>query len=168
MTRTSCSSVRCSSEVIVAELGLHGTAAAAWRWATASSATFVSSVFSCYLTVMGLPRDLIRTIGHLKTTSALAPLLMPAGLIGVFAVLMTIVGGPHHPLTWVLWIFFIIWMVAIGGAYIFWSFKDPDRLQTENYQLEQQRINLIGDERNPGKVIEGSPLTSNTAMQVSK
>ncbi len=128
----------------------------------------VSSVFSCYLTVMGLPRDLIRTIGHLKTTSALAPLSMPAGLIGVFAVLMTIVGGPHHPLTWVLWIFFMVWLVAIFGAYIFWSIKSPDRLQTENYQLEQQRIKVIGDERNPGKVIEGAPLTSNTAMQVSK
>ena len=58
--------------------------------------TFVSSVFSCYLTVMGLPRDLIRTIGHLKTTSALAPLSMPAGLIGVFAVLMTIVGDEER------------------------------------------------------------------------
>ena len=116
---------------------------------------------------MGLPRDLIRTIGHLKTTSALAPLSMPAGLIGVFAVLMTIVGGPHHPLTWVLWIFFMVWLVAIFGAYIFWSIKSPDRLQTENYQLELQRT-LIGDERNPGKVIEGAPLTSNTAMQVSK
>jgi hypothetical protein len=111
---------------------------------------------------MRLPRDLIRTIGHLKTTSALAPLSMPAGLIGVFAVLMTIVGGPHHPLTWVLWIFFIVWMVGIGGAYAFWSFKGPDRLQTENYQLEQQRIRTIGDERHPGKVIEGT-LTANTA-----
>jgi O-antigen/teichoic acid export membrane protein len=113
---------------------------------------------------MSFPRDLIRTIGHLKTTSALAPLSVPAGLIGVFAVLMTIVGGPHHPLTWALWIFFIVWMVAIGGAYIFWSIKDPDRLQTENYQ----RIKIIGDERNPGKVIEGAPLTSNTAVVVSK
>jgi hypothetical protein len=117
---------------------------------------------------MRFPRDLIRTIGHLKTTSALAPLSMPGGLIGVFAILMTIVGGPHHPLTWTLWIFFMLWFVGIFGAYIFWSNKSPDRLQTENYQLEQQRINLIGDERNPGKVIEGAPLISNTAMLVNK
>ena len=58
-------------------------------------------------------------------------------------------------------------MVAIGGAYIYWSIKSPDRLQTENYQPELQRT-LIGDERNPGKVIEGAPLTSNTVIQVSK
>jgi membrane protein implicated in regulation of membrane protease activity len=111
---------------------------------------------------MTFPRDLIRTIGHLKTTSALAPLSMPGGLIGVFAILMTIVGGPHHPLTWTLWIFFMLWFVATFGAYIFWSIKSPDRLQTENYQLEQQRIKVIGDERHPGKVIEGT-LTANTA-----
>lgn len=114
---------------------------------------------------MSLPRDLIRTIGHLKTTSALAPLSMPGGLIGVFAILMTIVGGPHHPLTWTLWIFFIMWFTAIGGAYIYWSIKDPNRLQTENYQLEQQRIKVIGDERHPGKTIEGT-LTSNTAAPI--
>jgi hypothetical protein len=115
---------------------------------------------------MNLPPELIRIIGHLKTTSALAPLSVPGGLIGMFAVLVMIVGGPHHPLTWVLWIFFIIWMVGIGGAYVFWSIKDPNRLQTENYQLEQQRIKVIGDERNPGKVIEGTPLISNTASTV--
>ena len=61
----------------------------------------------------------------------------------------------------------MVWMVAIGGAYIYWSIKSPDRLQTENYQPELQRT-LIGDERNPGKVIEGAPLTSNTVIQVSK
>ena len=56
----------------------------------------------------------------------------------------------------------MLWFVAIFGAYIFWSIKSPDRLQTENYQLEQQRIKVIGDERHPGKVIEGT-LTANTA-----
>jgi hypothetical protein len=118
--------------------------------------------------MMSFPRDLIRTIGHLKTTSVLAPLSMPAGLIGIFATLMTVVGGPHHPLTWVLWIVFVIWIVVIAAAYVYWSVVNPNRLQTENYQLEQQRINLIGDERNPGKVIESSALTSNTAMVVNK
>jgi hypothetical protein len=116
----------------------------------------------CYLTIMSLPPELIRFFGRLTTRSVLAPLSVPGGLIGTFALLMTPVAGPHHPLTWVLWIFFIIWMVGIGAAYIFWSIKNPDRLQTESYQLEQQRIRTIGDERHPGKVIEGT-LTANTA-----
>jgi hypothetical protein len=77
--------------------------------------------------------------------------------------------GVHvHHLTWVLWIIFVIWIVVIAAAYVYWSVVNPNRLQTENYQLEQQRIKLIGDERSPGKVIEESALTSNTAMVVNK
>jgi hypothetical protein len=99
---------------------------------------------------------------RLTTRSVLAPLSVPGVVIGVFALLMTPVAGPHHPLTYALWIAFLVWFGGVGGAYWFWSFKDPNRLQTENYQLEQQRIKVIGDERHPGKVIEGT-LTANTA-----
>jgi len=112
---------------------------------------------------MSLPPELIRFFGRLRTRSVLAPLSVPGGLIGTFALLMTPVAGPNHPLTYALWIAFLVWIFGgIGTAYIYWSMKGPDRLQTESYQLEQQRIKVIGDERNPGKVIEGT-LTSNTA-----
>lgn len=111
---------------------------------------------------MSLPPELIRFFGRLTTRSALAPLSVPAGLIGSFALLMTPVAGPHHPLTYTLWIAFLVWVFGgIGSAYIYWSFKNPDRLQTESYQLEQQRMKVIGDERHPGKVIEGAALTAN-------
>jgi hypothetical protein len=111
---------------------------------------------------MKLPPELIRFFGRLTTRSVLALLSVPGGLIGAFALLLTPVAGPHHPLTYALWIFFIVWFIGIGGAYAYWSFKSPDRLQTESYLLEQQRIKMIGDERDPGKVIEGT-LTANTA-----
>jgi hypothetical protein len=68
---------------------------------------------------MNLPPELIRFFGRLTTKSALAPLSVPGGLIGLFALLLTPVGGPHHPLTYVLWIAFLVWMFGgIGGAYI--------------------------------------------------
>ena len=112
---------------------------------------------------MNLPPELIRFFGRLTTKSVLAPLSVPAGLLGAFALLLTPIAGPHHPLTYILWIAFLVWMFGvIGTAYIYWSIKGPDRLQTENYQLEQQRIKVIGDERHPGKVIEGT-LTANPA-----
>jgi len=121
----------------------------------------------CYLAAMSLPPELIRFFGRLTTRSVLAPLSVPGGLIGTFALLMTPVAGPHHPLTYGLWIAFLVWIFGgIGIAYIYWSIKDPDRLQTENYQLEQQRIKTIGDERHPGKVIEGT-LTANTAAPMA-
>jgi hypothetical protein len=115
---------------------------------------------------MSLPPELIRFFGRLTTRSILAPLSVPGGLIGAFALLLTPVAGPHHPLTYVLWIAFLVWMFGgVGTAYIYWLIKDPDRLQTESYQLEQQRIRTIGDERHPGKVIEGT-LTANTAAPI--
>jgi hypothetical protein len=112
--------------------------------------------------MMNLPPDLIRFIGRLRTKSALAPLSVPGGLIGAFALLLTPLAGPHHPLTYALWIFFIVWFIGIGGAYAYLIINEPDRLQTESYLLEQQRIKMIGDERHPGKVIEGT-MTTNTA-----
>jgi hypothetical protein len=116
---------------------------------------------------MSLPPELIRFFGRLTTKSVLAPLSVPAGLIGAFALLMTPVAGPHHPLTYALWIAFLVWMFGgIGGGYIYWSFKGPDRLQTESYLLEQQRIKMIGDERHPGEVVEGT-LTANTAAPMA-
>jgi hypothetical protein len=120
------------------------------------------------VTVMNFPQEFIRIIGRLKTTSALSSLSMPGGLIGGFAILLTLVAGPHYPLTYTLWIFFIIWMLGIGAAYVFWSIKDPNRLQTENYQLQQQVIKVITDERHPGKTIEHASLTSNTVVGVIK
>ena len=115
---------------------------------------------------MTLPPELIRFFGRITTKSVLAPLSVPGGLIGAFAVLLTPLAGPHHPLTYVLWGAFLLWMFGgVGIAYIYWSIKDPDRLQTENYLLEQQRMKTIGDERHPGKVIEDT-LTANTAAPI--
>ena len=115
---------------------------------------------------MTLPPELTRFFGRLTTKSVLAPLSVPAGLIGAFALLMTPVAGPHHPLTYVLWGAFLLWMFGgVGIAYIYWSIKNPDRLQTESFQLEQQRMKVIGDERHPGKEIEGT-LTANTAAPI--
>ena len=111
------------------------------------------------------PGDLIGTIGRFKTTSVLAPLLVLGIIIGVFAFFVTLRVGPDHPLTWTLWIAFLVDIILVLLAYVIWSFVNPDRLQTEDYQLEQQRIRLVTDERHPGKTIEHEPLTPNTAIQ---
>jgi hypothetical protein len=118
--------------------------------------------------VSSIPSALIGTIGRFKTTSALALLLVAGLFFGLFACAVTAWTGADHPLTWTLWSFVMVWFLGIGGAYIYWSIKDPDRLQTEDYQLEQRRINLLGDERHPGKVIEAAPLTANTTIGVSR
>jgi hypothetical protein len=112
----------------------------------------------------GTVRDLIGTIGRFRTTTVLAPLYVPLIASGVLASFVTPFAGFDHPLTWMLWIVFV---VVVGTAILFyciWSVANPDRLQTEEFRLEQQRISVIGDERHPGPVllIENAPLTSNT------
>jgi hypothetical protein len=111
------------------------------------------------------PTDLIGTIGRFRTTSVLAPLLVGAIIIGVFALGVTMWAGPDHPLTWTLWIAFLVYVGLGALAFIIFSFVNPDRLQTEEYQLEQQRIRVLTDERHPGKTIEHETLTPNTAIQ---
>src|SRR5262245_45317784 len=112
------------------------------------------------------PTDLIGTIRRFRTTSVLAPLLVAAIIIGVFASAVMMSAGPDHSLTWTLWIVFVVDLVLAGLGYVIWSIVDPNRLQTEEYQLEQQRIRgLLTDERHPGKTIEHQRLTPNTAIQ---
>jgi hypothetical protein len=118
-------------------------------------------------TVMRYTRDLVGIIGRFRTTSVLAPLFVPLIIMGVFASFVTPFAGVDHPLTWMLWIAVVAVFGMILLFYPIWSVINPDRLQTEDYRLEQQRITqqVIGDERHPGPVlIEGAPLTSNTAI----
>jgi hypothetical protein len=111
----------------------------------------------------GTVRDLIGTIGRFRTTTVLAPLYVPLIASGVLASIVTPFAGFDHPLTWMLWIVFV---AVVGIAilfYCYWSVADPDRLQTEEYLLEQRRLSVIGDESRPGPVlIDSAPLTANT------
>jgi len=122
-------------------------------------------------TAVRISHDLIGTIGRFRTTSVLAPVLILLIIIAVVALLVTPFAGVDHLLTWILWIAFL----AVGGvallSFVIWQFVNPDRLQTEEYRLEQQRISIFGDERHPGAgavLIDSAPLTSNTAIGRSK
>jgi hypothetical protein len=120
-------------------------------------------------TVMRISRDLIGRIGRFRTTSVLAPLLAPLIITSLVALIVTAGAGVDHPLTWMLWYLFGAVVVVILLFYCIWSYANPDRLQTEEYRLEEQRIRIIGDERHPGPVLidSAAQLTSNTAVRSS-
>jgi hypothetical protein len=113
-----------------------------------------------------IPYDLIGTIGRFRTTNILAPLLVAAIIIGLFASCVTAWIGADQLLSWVLWIAFLVVFAVMLVVYIVLLFVDPDRLHSEEYLIEQKR--LIGDERHPGKTIDHAPLTSNTVVGVIK
>jgi len=104
---------------------------------------------------------LISAIKRIQTSNILAPLLAAdviTGVIALFASLTELAGLPE-PLLWGVWGLFGLCILSTLIAYVYWSWRDPNRLQTERYQLEQQRLLLLGDERGPDstKMIESTP-----------
>jgi hypothetical protein len=100
---------------------------------------------------------LISAFQRIQTTSVLAPLFVPTIIVGVVG----LIGSPFLPIviSGGLWILFGLCVLFTLGAYVYWSAKEPNRLQTERYQLEQKRLLLIGDERDPNsmKLIDSAP-----------
>jgi type VI protein secretion system component VasK len=114
------------------------------------------------------PFDLIGRIGVFRTTNILATLLAVLIIVGVFASGMTISVGPNHFLIWALWIAFLVVLLLTIIVFIVLLFVNPRSLQTEEFRLEEKRIEVLTDERHPGKTIEHEPLTANTALQAVK
>jgi hypothetical protein len=108
-------------------------------------------------------RHLINTLGRFRTTSVLAPLQVLGIIVVIPFIIVMWLAGADHSLTWMFSYLFAAVVVVALLSFCIWSFANPDRLQTEEYRIEQQR--LIGDERQPGAgavLIDNAPLTSNT------
>lgn len=108
-----------------------------------------------------MPQSLHSAVQRIKTASILAPLLALTAICGSAALLATIVLGDSL-LAWVLWSAFLLCVIASLSFYIYWSIRDPDRLQTEDYLLARRKIDLIGDERGPpaAKLIDESAISN--------
>ncbi len=115
------------------------------------------------------PRDrsgsLLSAVQRIKTASVVAPLLALTAISGAAATGVTVILG-NTSLVWILWTIFCLCVLASIISYAFWTFKDPDRLQSEDFRLERHRLDLLGDERAPRnlKIIETTP-TANTLLE---
>jgi hypothetical protein len=109
--------------------------------------------------------SLTSAVQRIKTSSVIAPLLAADAISGAVALAATFRLGAEA-LTWLVWGPFFGCVALTLIAYVFWSFREPNRLQTEDYQLERQRLDMLGDERDPNNpaVLRG-PMTGNTAVQ---
>jgi hypothetical protein len=106
---------------------------------------------------------LISAIQRIKTSNILAPLLVLDIIMGVVALIgSAFVPSPILEAVWTMFFFCILFTLS---AYAYWSYISPNRLQTERFQLEHQRLLLIGDERDPNstKMIESTP-SANTKV----
>jgi hypothetical protein len=100
----------------------------------------------------------IRTNSAVNPLLWLAALVLPATLSGAYFL-------PDFRSLFVGTFLFVVGAPVL--AYFIWMFKDPNRLQSEDYQIQHQKL-MIGDDRNPGVTIEGTAMVPNlpTTSQV--
>ncbi|MHC2289168.1 hypothetical protein [Bradyrhizobium barranii] len=99
-----------------------------------------------------------RTFGQsvvekITTNSALNPLLWLCGVTLLFTMPGATWGTP--PTSHVCLALASASVLAPIVAYFVWMVRDPVKLQSEHYQLERQKMELLGDERHRGPVIDG-------------
>ena len=105
------------------------------------------------------PRDLPKTntaLERVKTSSAMAsPLALCVIIVPTCLVLTAYSDGLK------MWLFFGILafcIVFFAIIYIAWMFKDPNRLQSEDYQLARHQI--MGDESRGNRMIADIAVTN--------
>ncbi len=107
---------------------------------------------------------LISAIQRIRTTNIIAPLFVVDIVVGVVG----LIGSAFlpAPIVMALWALFGFCVLFTLGAYVYWSWAEPNQLQTERFQLEHQRMLLIGDERDPNdmKMITAQ-VTANTHLE---
>jgi hypothetical protein len=87
----------------------------------------------------------LSSIERVRVRNVLNPILWLCGLIAFPA--MAALGFSPHP----SWVHIVLATVPVGVAlysYIFFMLRDPDRLQSESFQLRKQALELIEEKGN--------------------
>ena len=87
--------------------------------------------------------------GRLKVKSALNPILWLCGLIGSPCIIA--IGIQRDPPFVLVVLLFIVVGVALF-SFVYLLIKDPDRLQSEDYQLRKQTLELIEENGGIGAI----------------
>ncbi len=94
------------------------------------------------------------SIERVSVKNALNPVLWVCGLIAVPA--MVTLGFSPNP-SWVHITLALVPVAVALFAFLYFMFTDPDRLQSESFQLRKQALELI-EEKGSLAVVEGSSI----------
>jgi hypothetical protein len=109
-------------------------------------------------------KRLIERAAVVKVDNALNPLLwLTAVVTPVSAVLAAFVANPALATAFLLLAAIPVALVAL--AYFLFLFRDPDRLQSEEYQLKQQQIELFQKGQETPIIIDDSEGVSKSQAQ---
>ena len=92
--------------------------------------------------------------GRLRVKSALNPVLWPCAVVTVPAIsLASYTEGPPWLLVCFVVIAFVpLLLVAIG--FVVLLLRDPDKLQSEDYQIRKRTLEMIGEKGGNGRLVE--------------
>jgi hypothetical protein len=74
----------------------------------------------------------------------------------------------NGPALWAFTVFSGFLIISTVVAVFIWMFRDPDRLQSEEYQLERHKISIIGDDRSRGILGTGQAIMNPVYENLSK
>lgn len=94
------------------------------------------------------------SIERISVKSALNPVLWICGLISVPSIVT--IGAVHNP-SWVILTLAIVPVAIALIGFLYFMFADPDRLQSESFQLRKQALELI-EEKGSLAVIDASSI----------
>ena len=105
------------------------------------------------------PKDfsnLQSAVERVKTSGSLNPLLWLCGIVTLPAFVLMIFsnGWPQIFYACISAVVIISALLAYGYLIV----RDPDRVQSEEYQLDRYKISVLGDERHLGSVVDSKPV----------
>lgn len=97
--------------------------------------------------MLGVSEILSDVLGKLRVKSALNPILWLCGIVVIPGVWMASRQESEVP-TWLIVLIFLPVSVALVG-FLFLLFFDRDKLQSEDYQIRKQSLELIQEKGDP-------------------
>jgi len=83
----------------------------------------------------------VETVRVVRT--AINPLLWLVGIVTTLAFVLAVVAGGSPAIQAALLVFGAVPVVAVIVAYFILLFRDPDRLQSEEYRLRQRALQMV-------------------------
>ena len=101
--------------------------------------------------------------GRMRVRNAFTPIIWFTGATGAVLVSLAAAGAP----SWVIALSAVLWAICVAAglfAFFWFMFKNPDRLQSEDYQIQKDYLHLTQGRGQP-PAMESSPLMSNAAVE---
>ncbi len=101
-----------------------------------------------------------------KTKSAFVPILLLAGIVGTAFVFAIWFGVADVYLNWLVGTFVFV-VAAATCTYIWFVFRDPNRLQSEEYQIQRATLDVVAGRGQDAQLVQGEIIENPNVIRNS-